>query len=84
MSEIIKKVGWRDRRMAVERVRKLAELLKQDDVGGAVEFVDRGQYNFLNRAGCARIDPLHRRDLSVCLQCGNFDRLSFVCRVARA
>ena len=81
MSEIIKKVSLRDRRMAVERVRKLAELLKQDDVGGAIKFVDRGQYNFLNRTGCAKIDPEHRRNLSVCLQCGNFDRLSFVCRV---
>ena len=80
----IKKVGGRDRRMAVKRVRKLAELLKQDDVGGAIKFVDRRQHNFLDKTGCARIDPRHRRDFSVCLQCGKFDRLSFVCRVARA
>lgn len=79
----IKRVGGRDRRIATERVRRLAELLGRDDVRGAVEFVDRGRYNFLNRPGCARIDPLHRRDLSICLACGNFDRLSFFCRVER-
>jgi len=83
MSEI-KKFSWRERRIAIERVRKLAELLKQDDVGGAIKFVDRRQHNFLDKTGCARIDPRHRRDFSVCLQCGKFDRLSFVCRVAGA
>jgi len=84
MSEIIKKVSLRDRRIAAERARKLAEMLKQDDVGGAVEFVDGRQYNFLNKSGCARIDYLHRRDLSICLQCEHFDKLSVVCKLARA
>ncbi len=82
MSEIIKKVSLRDRRIAAERVRRMAELLRQDDVGGAVEFVDGKQHDFLNRRGCAKIDPTHRKDLNVCLQCGNFDRLSFVCKVS--
>jgi len=81
MSEVIKKVSLRDRRIAAERARRLMELLKQDEVGGAVEFVNGRQYDFLNRAGCAKIDPEQRSNLSVCLQCGNFDRLSFVCRV---
>ncbi|MFB0499731.1 MAG: hypothetical protein ACETWO_00405 [Candidatus Hadarchaeaceae archaeon] len=84
MSKIIKKVGERERRMAVKRVRRLAELLKQDDAREAVEFGDGRKHDFLDKAGCAKIDPLHRRNLSVCLQCGEFDRLSFVCRVSGA
>jgi len=84
MSGIIKKVSLRDKRIVAERFRKMAELLKHDDVGGAVEFVDREQYNFFNRAGCARIDSLDRRNLSVCLHCEHFDRLSVFCKLARA
>ncbi len=80
----IKRVSGRERRIAVERIKKVAELLRQGDGEEVVEFVERGRYNFLNRAGCARIDPMHRSDLGVCLQCGNFDELNLVCKVERA
>ncbi len=82
MSEAIKKVSLRNRRIVAERVRKMAKLLRQDDVEGAVEFVDGKQHNLLNRTGCAKVDSEQRGNINVCLQCGNFDKLSFVCRVS--
>lgn len=72
------------RKVALQRVRRVAGTLEQEDMKGAVEFVGKPfpkLYNFLGKEGCARIDPLHRRNLGICLQCGNFDRFNFVCRV---
>lgn len=75
------KLGARDRRVAVRRFKKLSDILVRDDVSGAVALVERGRYDFLGKPGCARIDPLHRRDFSICWRCANFDRMDLFCRI---
>ncbi len=74
------------RRTAVERVKRVSEQLKRGDVGGAIEFVDKIQYDrtlydLFGREGCARTDHMNRRDLGLCMGCKNFDRFNFICRV---
>jgi len=60
--------------MAVERIRKVAELIKQDDMNEILKFVEVWQYDFLNKESCAGIDFQYRKNIAVYLEYRNFDR----------
>ena len=59
---------------AVERIRKVAELIKRDDMNGVIEFVGMWQHDFLNKESCERIDLQYRKNIAVYLEYRNFDR----------
>ena len=60
--------------IGVERIRKVAELIKRDDIDGVIEFVGMWQHDFLNRESCEGIDFQYRKNIAVCLEYRNFDR----------
>lgn len=76
------------RRIQLERIKKLAEMMPPSSVGGAVELIDGPyftgiKYDFLDTESCARHNPLHMREYSTCLGCFRFDRMNMVCTVGR-
>ena len=60
--------------MAVERIRKVAELIKQDDMNEILKFVEVWQYDFLNKESCEGIDFQYRKNIVVYLEYRHFDR----------
>ncbi len=61
-------------RIGVERLRKVAELIKRDDMDAIIKFVGMWQNDFLNKKSCAGIDFQYRKNIAVYLEHRHFDR----------
>lgn len=60
--------------IGVERLRKVAELIKQDDMDAIIKFVGMWQNDFLNKKSCAEIDFQYRKNIAVYLEHRHFDK----------
>ncbi len=64
---------------AVVRARNIGGLLRGNDLGGAMEFIERELCNFFTK-GCVRKNSINQRNPSLCFHCKYFDEVNLVCR----
>lgn len=67
------------RESMVEKVKNIAELLRGNDISGAMELIERELCDFFTKS-CVMENSVNPRSTALCLHCKNFDEVNLVCK----